>query len=48
VAGISHFAMIRNVLTIFAGIWAMDVADAYPSASVIGVDIAAIQPDWYA
>jgi trans-aconitate methyltransferase len=26
------------------GIWAMDMADAYPSASILGVDIAATQP----
>ena len=28
------------------GIWAIDVADKYASASVIGVDIAAVQPQW--
>ena len=28
------------------GIWALDIADAYPSAQVIGVDIAPIQPRW--
>lgn len=28
-----------------SGIWAIDVADAYPSAEVIGVDTAAVQPD---
>ena len=30
------------------GIWALDVADMYPSAQVIGVDIAPIQPKWVA
>ncbi|KAF8860843.1 S-adenosyl-L-methionine-dependent methyltransferase [Acephala macrosclerotiorum] len=30
------------------GIWAIDVADEYPSAEVIGVDIAPIQPKWVA
>jgi ubiquinone/menaquinone biosynthesis C-methylase UbiE len=28
------------------GIWALDVADLFPSAEVIGVDIAPIQPKW--
>jgi len=28
------------------GIWAIDFADAYPSAEVIGVDIAPTQPEW--
>jgi len=28
------------------GIWAIDFADRYPSASVIGTDIAPIQPQW--
>jgi SAM-dependent methyltransferase len=30
------------------GIWALDVADMFPSAEVIGVDIAPIQPKWVA
>ncbi|KIX08392.1 uncharacterized protein Z518_03048 [Rhinocladiella mackenziei CBS 650.93] len=30
------------------GIWALDVADLYPSAQVLGVDIAPIQPKWVA
>jgi SAM-dependent methyltransferase len=30
------------------GIWALDVADMFPSAQVIGVDIAPIQPKWVA
>ena len=28
------------------GIWAIDMADRYPTAHVIGVDIAPIQPSW--
>ncbi|KAM0342587.1 hypothetical protein ACHAPU_009442 [Fusarium lateritium] len=28
------------------GIWAIDVADKFPSASVIGVDLSPIQPSW--
>lgn len=28
------------------GIWCIDVADKYPAASVIGTDIAPIQPQW--
>jgi tRNA1(Val) A37 N6-methylase TrmN6 len=28
-----------------SGIWAMDVADMYPSAVVIGVDTAPVQPN---
>ena len=30
------------------GIWALDIADMYPTAQVIGVDIAHIQPAWVA
>ncbi len=29
-----------------SGIWAIDMADKYPSAQVIGVDLAAVQPSW--
>ncbi|KAJ5794799.1 hypothetical protein N7457_001398 [Penicillium paradoxum] len=28
------------------GIWALDIAEKFPSAKVIGNDISAIQPDW--
>ncbi|KAM5386509.1 hypothetical protein ACJZ2D_000472 [Fusarium nematophilum] len=28
------------------GIWAVDAADKYPSASVVGVDLSPIQPTW--
>ena len=30
------------------GTWALDVADMFPTASVVGVDIAPIQPKWVA
>jgi SAM-dependent methyltransferase len=29
-----------------SGIWAIDMADKYPSAEVLGTDIAAVQPSW--
>lgn len=29
-----------------SGIWAIDMADAFPSAKVVGVDIAPVQPTW--
>ena len=29
-----------------SGIWAIDMADLYPSAEVLGVDLAPIQPSW--
>ncbi|KAM0150370.1 hypothetical protein ACHAPG_008886 [Botrytis cinerea] len=29
-----------------SGIWSVDFADAYPSAEVLGIDIAPIQPRW--
>lgn len=28
------------------GVWAMQIADLYPSAEVIGTDISPVQPDW--
>ncbi|KAK5995344.1 Methyltransferase pytC [Cladobotryum mycophilum] len=28
------------------GIWAMDMADEYPSSTIYGVDLSPIQPDW--
>ncbi|KAK1633509.1 S-adenosyl-L-methionine-dependent methyltransferase [Colletotrichum phormii] len=38
----------QNVLDVGTGtgIWAIDFADMYPSAEVIGVDISPIQPGW--
>ena len=40
----------QNILDLGTGtgIWALDVADMFPSAQVIGVDIAPIQPKWVA
>ncbi|KAL7273538.1 hypothetical protein RUND412_003603 [Rhizina undulata] len=29
-----------------SGIWAVDIADQYPSAEIIGVDLSPIQPSW--
>ncbi|KAL7272631.1 hypothetical protein RUND412_004557 [Rhizina undulata] len=29
-----------------SGIWAIDIADQYPTAEVIGVDLSPIQPNW--
>jgi tRNA G46 methylase TrmB len=29
-----------------SGIWAIDMADSYPSATVLGVDLAPVQPSW--
>ena len=39
---------VQNILDLGTGtgIWAVDMADAYPSASVVGVDIAPTQPSW--
>jgi len=39
---------VQNVLDLGTGtgIWAIDMADKYPSAGVVGVDIAPTQPHW--
>jgi methylase of polypeptide subunit release factors len=29
------------------GIWAIDIADQFPEAEVIGTDLSPIQPKWY-
>ncbi|KAL7269431.1 hypothetical protein RUND412_007913 [Rhizina undulata] len=29
-----------------SGLWAIDVADQYPHAGIVGVDLSAIQPNW--
>jgi tRNA1(Val) A37 N6-methylase TrmN6 len=29
------------------GIWAIDIADQFPEAEVIGTDLSPIQPGWY-
>jgi hypothetical protein len=36
-----------NYADYLLGIWAIDFADAFPSAEVLGVDLAPIQPEWY-
>jgi methylase of polypeptide subunit release factors len=36
----------RTVLTFSSGIWCIDMADDFPSAEVIGIDIAPTQPKW--
>ncbi|KAK7894192.1 hypothetical protein LTR67_005950 [Exophiala xenobiotica] len=38
----------QNILDLGTGngTWAIQMADTYPSASVIGVDLAAVQPNW--
>ncbi|ORX95309.1 S-adenosyl-L-methionine-dependent methyltransferase [Clohesyomyces aquaticus] len=46
-----HVAPIRSPQTILdvgtgTGIWAIDMADQYPSATVIGTDLSPIQPEW--
>ena len=28
------------------GIWAIDIGDQYPTASIIGIDLSPIQPSW--
>jgi tRNA G46 methylase TrmB len=30
------------------GIWSMDMGDKYPNAQIIGNELSAIQPKWYA
>lgn len=39
---------VRNVLDLGTGtgIWAIDFADQYPEADILGVDLSAIQPSW--
>ncbi|KAI9729539.1 MAG: hypothetical protein M1834_006735 [Cirrosporium novae-zelandiae] len=47
-----HFAPIpqdpHNIIDIGTGtgIWAIEMGDAYPSASVLGIDLSPIQPKW--
>ena len=47
-----HFAPLvnpKNILDIGTGtgIWAMEMADQYPDAMVIGTDLSPVQPMWY-
>ncbi|KAI7768232.1 hypothetical protein LZL87_014078 [Fusarium oxysporum] len=44
-AGIPGVGMVLDVGT-GTGIWAIDMADAYPSAEITGTDISPIQPAW--
>lgn len=39
---------IQNILDVGTGtgIWAIEMGDAFPSASIIGVDLSPIQPSW--
>ncbi|KAK7210093.1 hypothetical protein V2G26_017271 [Clonostachys chloroleuca] len=41
----SHPQQILDIGT-GTGIWAIDMADQYPGAEVLGTDISAVQPDW--
>ncbi|CAA9964486.1 S-adenosyl-L-methionine-dependent methyltransferase [Pyrenophora teres f. maculata] len=46
-----HLAPLQNPQTILdcgtgTGIWAIDMADQYPSATVTGTDLSPIQPEW--
>ncbi|KAK7191661.1 phosphoethanolamine N-methyltransferase (TAM domain methyltransferase) [Paraphaeosphaeria sporulosa] len=46
-----HLAPIANPQRILdagtgTGIWAIDMADQYPSATVVGTDLSPIQPEW--
>ncbi|KAG4431839.1 hypothetical protein IFR05_012677 [Cadophora sp. M221] len=46
-----HYAPLENPQEILdlgtgTGIWAIDIGDEYPSASVLGIDLSPIQPVW--
>ncbi|KAE9379673.1 S-adenosyl-L-methionine-dependent methyltransferase [Stipitochalara longipes BDJ] len=46
-----HFAPIKNPQQVLdigtgTGIWAIDMGDEYPEASVLGIDLSPIQPTW--
>ncbi|KAJ9638964.1 hypothetical protein H2201_007434 [Coniosporium apollinis] len=46
-----HFAPIENPQQVIdlgtgTGIWAIEFADSYPSANVLGIDLSPIQPSW--
>jgi cyclopropane fatty-acyl-phospholipid synthase-like methyltransferase len=47
-----HLAPIENPHRILdvgtgTGIWALDIAEQYPEAEVLGTDLSPIQPGWY-
>ena len=47
-----HFAPLRRPQRILdigtgTGIWAMEMADQYPDAQIIGTDLSPVQPSWY-
>ncbi|RSM04357.1 hypothetical protein CDV31_010059 [Fusarium ambrosium] len=44
-APVTHMSKVLDVGT-GTGIWAIDMADAYPETEIIGTDISAIQPNW--
>jgi SAM-dependent methyltransferase len=49
--GYLHFAPLENPQEVLdigtgTGIWAIDMADEYPSAVVTGIDLSPIQPSW--
>lgn len=39
---------VKNVLDCGTGtgIWALDMAETYPEAHIVGVDLSPIQPEW--
>jgi SAM-dependent methyltransferase len=46
-----HFAPLKNLQAVLdvgtgTGIWAVDMADEYPEAAVLGIDLSPIQPEW--
>ena len=46
-----HLAPIKNPHRILdigtgTGIWAIDMADRYPQAEIVGTDLSPIQPKW--
>jgi methylase of polypeptide subunit release factors len=52
VVGQLHLAPLKSPQKILdlgtgTGLWAIDAADKYPSAEVIGTDLSPTQPKWY-
>lgn len=46
-----HLSPLENPLEVLdlgtgTGIWAIDMADTYPDANVLGIDLSPTQPDW--